>query len=101
MRRTALACAAFAAALTSLSACKLNPSTSIDTPRRDDQIITRMGFALRIQSAQLATLPELTQGTAPRFIRGQDLANLYYAYGAEPYWMRPGGETTGAVDDRG
>jgi sporulation protein YlmC with PRC-barrel domain len=62
---------------------------------------THMGFALRIQSAQLATLPELTQGTAPRFIRRQDLANLYYAYGAEPYWMRPGGGTTEAVDDRG
>jgi hypothetical protein len=62
---------------------------------------TRMGFALRVQSSQLATLPELAQGTPPRFIRGRDLANLYYAYGAEPYWMRPGGGMPGAVDDRG
>ena len=62
---------------------------------------TRMGFALRIQSSQLATLPELAQGTPPRFIRGRDLAHLYYAYGAEPYWMRPGAGTSGAVDDRG
>lgn len=62
---------------------------------------THMGFALRVQSSQLATLPELAQGTPPRFIRGRDLANLYRAYGAEPYWMRPGGGMTGAADDRG
>jgi sporulation protein YlmC with PRC-barrel domain len=62
---------------------------------------TRMGFALRIQSSQLTALPELAQGTAPRFIRGRDLANLYYAYGAEPYWIRPGAGTAGTVDDQG
>jgi sporulation protein YlmC with PRC-barrel domain len=62
---------------------------------------TRMGFALRIQSGQLASLPELAQGTPPRFIRGRDLANLYQAFGAEPYGMRPGEGAAGATDDRG
>jgi sporulation protein YlmC with PRC-barrel domain len=63
---------------------------------------TRMGFALQIQSSQMATLPALAQGTPPRFIRGRDLANLYYAYGAEPYWLRPeAGGPAGLGEDRG
>ena len=44
-------------------------------------------------------MPELAQGTPPRSIRGQDLARLYQAYGARPYWQGIGGE--GTADDRG
>jgi sporulation protein YlmC with PRC-barrel domain len=60
---------------------------------------TRAGFALQIQSGQLADMPELAQGTPPRSIRARDLARLYQAYGAPPYWQGAGGP--GAVDDRG
>ena len=63
---------------------------------------TANGYGLQIQSDQLATLPELAQATLPRYIRGRDLAMLYYAYGAEPYWSKSSGEQpSGSSDNRG
>ncbi len=63
---------------------------------------TANGYALQIQSDQLATLPELAQATLPRYIRGRDLTMLYYAYGAEPYWGKSIGEQpSGSSDNRG